>query len=441
MPFQLPDFEVRCTNASESELKEHIESQAKLSRSCLLEEFEFLFSRPDIINDIQWLSVFGEDFSHACDMLGYEAGSEEYDLFFAPLLTRASELLKRTVNVKTLLMKRLLISEDIAYAVLALSQLRVLKITHCEFLEETHLPLCASVLNVYLYMDQPQHVDSWKLIPSFPNLRFLTICGDSNLVDSLPGPDLFTACNPFRSLERLMLRGISPDDISTLVAWLHTSPDLRLTHFKIEAGEFGIVPIETLRLVGALARCPLQVLALIGIRYAEPPLVDIISEKFPGLVALTLVFRDSPRQTRDKSTIWPCPTWEYAVLLGGFQHLEYFGWNMEVPQMPTDFSRTLKYLEEGFPDDDSWIFDVDSTWRDGDSQEDWYSVVRVLAAYSPSLQWVSFTNDPVGKYKVSRQPNGWINVKNEMSWEAFKTADKYSPHASGREWEFSNEST
>ncbi|KAG5639636.1 hypothetical protein H0H81_008797 [Sphagnurus paluster] len=93
---------------------------------------------------------------------------------------------------------------------------------------------------------------------------------------------------------------------------------------------------------------PLEVLVLEGLGEAEYTLFEQISHSFPGLIALTLIRRASPRQTRNLTITWPNSSWEYAKHLEGLTQLKHFRWNSD--DSTSWSSAPLRRFEEGFHD-------------------------------------------------------------------------------------------
>lgn len=423
------------------ERRKHLETRAQESRGGLVEELDFVLSHPQTTNVTKTLTIFGHRYEHVCNLLHYEVGTPEYDTFFGPLHRRVHEVLKRAVNISMLVLNNVPIDSGMALATVSLNRLQTLWIRSCNYLEGAPLPQCPSVLNFVLIIHQPGQVDSWKLLPAFPNLRFLALCGNfsEECPEALPAWEFQASFNPFRTLERLSIRDIGPDDTSSLITWLRRADELRLTHFQFQSGDIALQPDDTLQLIEVLARSPIQVLALVGTRYAEPDLIGVIAETFPGLIALTLSYRDSFRQTQDQGAIWPRPSWEYASQVGRFSKLEYFAWNLKVIPMPIAWSATFSLFQDEFPDINShrWIKYFGYTPEE-DSEEyhdDFRSIVLALSAYTPSLKLVAFTHHITQFSEISHGSDGSTNILfDRMVTQPLHIMEEYSPY-DYEEWE------
>lgn len=121
---------------------------------------------------------------------------------------------------------------------------------------------------------------------------------------------LFDLCNPFIKVHKLHLEAMEASEIVALNQWIAAVPaPLPLTHFKLSVvGNFS--PVQQAELIGGLRKAPqLQVLALDGIIDPTPELISDIAVQHEALVALTLILRDSYRQSQAKLCVWPGSTW------------------------------------------------------------------------------------------------------------------------------------
>lgn len=413
------------------ESDEYIETQARNGCMALMEEMDFVLSRPDILRSIRHLGLFGSWYGHAKDMLDLEFGSQKHTDIFGPVESRASPILDRTPNVEAINFTNLFISTDMLRSLATSHNLRKLFISSAH-MTRTHIPLrLSSVTNITIFFSLPEASSLWSLLESCPSLRFLTLVFSDEADSIEPSTEIRARSNPFGSLERLILKRFESLDIMFLVQWMREAINLRLRRFWLQGGQGGIFQLQTAHILGALGPAPLQVLILDGLHHAEPGLLGEIAALFPDLRGLTLFYRDSFRQTRTRSVVWPHASWEYAPYFHNFHRLEFFCWNFEVNMMEMAFHRTLRSFEEGFPEF-SWKVEAE------ESLADWNSVARVLAAYCPTLKYVSFHICP--ECVISRTPSGSIVVTGgDMEaggkWGRTGLTKEYLPHFPS-DWEF-----
>ncbi|KAJ3489469.1 hypothetical protein NLI96_g2103 [Meripilus lineatus] len=395
----------------------------------LSNEMAFVLSRPDILNSIIDIAMFGYIYGIAQDMLGYERESPEYRALFGLIERQSNLVLNRTHNVKSLGLTHRLIDSDVIQAMTAMHDLEKIFIS-TSYLDPTiELPQLPSVISVALFMSSVENLPLWAILGSCPNLRFLRLYCSNDLDTVQPAPNIRASFNPFGSLEKLAIERFHPEDIVYLTSWIQESPHLKLTHFLLEGGKLGIFPFQTEQILFALGPAPLQVLVLDGLHHAETTLLDDIASTFPSLRSLTLLYRESLRKTRSSDSFWPHASWEYAPLLRGFQQLEFFGWNFRIVDTKRPFHRTLRSFEEGsFP----------KRWREAEQEEylaDSESIARVLAAYCPTLKYVVFGRH--SECHISRSSNGSIVIETS-SLAGFslpiELLHEYWPR-SGRSWE------
>lgn len=374
-----------------------------------------------------------------------EAGSEEYVDFFGPVETKAQTLLELTINLEDLCVSNLVVTKGIRQAVVSLNRLQRLRIQYCDFtdseLEASSLPPCPSVRTVVIDIisDETNHNHLWKFLSSFPSIKFLVINASTTFrTQSLfAGLNVETGFNPFKTLERLILYGIFPLDMSQLSAKLRAAGPLLLTHLKLQANHNGLgIPAWCMvPILDALQKAPLRVLSLEGIRFAQPVLISVISHLFPNLEALTILYRDSDRQTETKEVRWPCPSQDYACRLSQLHHLKFFGWNCSLPALPQGAFDTFKSFEDGFPESPAEV---------SDEKDDDGFTIRLFAAYCPSLEYFTVfrhRSDPglsFYEYAISRTANGRIEFDAQKS--LYRETIGYCPDATAEwhHWEVTN---
>ncbi|EMD33956.1 hypothetical protein CERSUDRAFT_117485 [Gelatoporia subvermispora B] len=141
--------------------------------------------------------------------------------------------------------------------------------------------------------------------------------------------------NPFHTIKRLAVHHVFQADFSHFAAWIRECAaavgGLRLTHFKLTAG-LGLARAQIQEVLSALAAAPLRMLtlALEVVLWAEPELLECISEMCPEFEALTLLCRENALQTQTKACVWLPPTWTYAPHLAGLRRPLVFAWNFYI---------------------------------------------------------------------------------------------------------------
>ena len=409
-----------------STIAELLNKQALDARNRLVEELDFLISHSDIPKKFQLLSVFGQGIGTLQHSTGLEIGTQEYVEFFGPLLPRVYQLLQRTRNVKRLSLQSLPLTEEISQAILSMDHVQTLTLKTCSLEDNVSHPLSASILNVVVHTDLPQLGGIWNLLRLLPKLRYLMISCFPQTISILPSVSTRTTYNPFLLLRRLFLSNVGVEDTLSLISWLRGTDGLKLALFKISAAKLGFSHPLTIQLIRALSRCPLIILVLDGIKYAEPYLLTLISDELPDLITLTLFYRDT-RQKHTRPAHWPRPSWEYASYLRGFQKLEFFGWNLQItpPSITLD---TMRLFEDGFPPDDIWSHDIghlfpfpfDYNLRRKHIEDDEFlqegasSIARAFAAYVPTLRIVAFFHSMYLNFRISRKEDGWVTVSREQ---------------------------
>ncbi|KAJ3474078.1 hypothetical protein NLI96_g12661 [Meripilus lineatus] len=285
----------------------HQQKQIRAAGDTLVEELDFVLSRPDILESLQHVTMFGQWYGLVKKILGFESGSREYRNFFGPFESRVGPILRRIPKLKTLTLTGQTISNEIVNALESSRNLHSIEVHSAQITarKTTAPPQYPSVINADLVFDSDETLSLWGLLRSFPNLRSLELRFSRGLTGIELEADLRTRFNPFRTLERVIIEKAEPEHIEVITDWIQSSPSLKLTHLCLEGGRPGIFLRQTRELLLALNPAPLQVLILDGLYYAEPDLLDTIAGIFPNLRALTLLYR----QTRSRVSTWPRTSW------------------------------------------------------------------------------------------------------------------------------------
>ncbi|THH00378.1 hypothetical protein EW026_g2153 [Hermanssonia centrifuga] len=388
------------------------------SRERMLENVDYLLSRPDILQGIQTLTINSFWSDENLEMAGFDTiGSR--DNFRLPVSHAMANVIRKSSNIGTLHLSGVVITKPLAEVIVSLPKLHTIRQSDCIVeQEQANLFICESLLNMtFISLAPVDLASSWNLLPSFPHLRYLVVYRGTEGSRTIPPLDLTDGINPFGTVERLHLINLSRFEIENMTTWmsrarLPTGPGLRLTHFKIEM-DFGLDRNMIFDLLDALRGVPMQYFVLDGILYAEPELLDRIAEAFPDLISLTLGYRDSIRQTLTKPTDWPHATWEYARRLATFQHLRYFGWNLRISHFyPTP--SVMVNFEDGF--DERW-FDNPEWDMQEDWVEDWECIARLFITCCPTLQSIVLTHSFVA-FDIQRGPEGGPDIHStiDLKW-------------------------
>lgn len=189
----------------------------------------------------------------------------------------------------------------------------------------------SSVRQFVLHMFGTEHQSSWYLLALFPDAHLLYVESQDPTCGFLsPDPTLWSRLHVMHRLEYIHLEGIDWE-IQDLVNWLQDCAlrgPLRVTHFKLRS-PWSIDPDPIMSLLRVLhtASAPIRVLVLDGIAKAPVDLFIAIAQLLPQLEGLTLIRRDTERQSKKRLCRWDCPTYEYAACLRALPRLRYFGAN------------------------------------------------------------------------------------------------------------------
>ncbi|GJE96189.1 hypothetical protein PsYK624_123820 [Phanerochaete sordida] len=391
---------------------DYIQALAASARDEFIGDVAFLLSRPDISERIETLIVSGWQYRYF-DMAGWEPFDENVVEFLLPISVHIHDLIAASPNIKKLSLCFLVITQAMRECIITLKQLNELKVISSKVTGSANLPPSASALrNLTIRISDPLDLSAWTFMHALSDLRWLLLAGTKNGARILPPPEIVQSCNPFVTVQRAFIDGVQPMEQLDLAA-LFTSASLATDHrlplveLKISMS-YGIDDLVVDALLAALEGSALRYFVLDGTTYGEPQLIDEIAQKLPDLRSLTLIYRDSYRQTKGKAANWPRPTWEYARRLGRFRQLSHFGWNLDIT--PTTTPATMELMEDGYPDD--WWEYIREDWLDPSTE-----VAKLLAAYCPSLEMVVFLDGlPYRFQKIVRSPQGDVSTEDSFSY-------------------------
>lgn len=321
--------------------------------------------------------------------------------FVEDLIAPVNKMISRAHRLESLFIETFPLNQESISIILALPQLHTVHLA-CNLGMDTPTSLrCDSVLNAW-FSPREDHSTTWRILPSFPSLRWLFVT-NSEADGSLPPPDIRAQANIFATLERLTLFNLHSGEVEDLTQWIQQAvppngPGLRLTQVKLIA-RLGINEKDIRMIISALHSAPIQDLVLEGLTYAEPDLLDLISDAFPKLRSLTLYDWDNEfGSDRRESAHWPRASREYALRLTKFECLRHFGWNWKFPKS-TPSSSAASILEDTLPAPQL--------------NEDWQGIPRLFSKSCPTLESFVFRNGDIRgqHYILHHAADGGVEVK------------------------------
>lgn len=307
-------------------------------------------------------------------------------------------MLRGAGNLTYLRLHKITIDMDLIRTISYLHNLHTVELSICRVTADVQQALVSDEIAtlwtpVYnlrlLFLLGTEDDDLWYLFLLCPQLRtFAAFRPGSSNMGSLPPPpsQIWGRGSSFDTMERLSISGLYFEDNMDFLAWLRSFPNKpKLTHFKLSSSR-GLDDIEIYLILFRLG-APLKVLIVDGLAEANFSLFRSISNRFPGLLGLTLIRRAGTRQLRCRPVIWPHAPWEYARHMRGFTQLQYFCWNL-ASQQPSPTTAALLGFEEGFPEPQSDFLgwkDAYDRWDFDDAK--WTPVLFALSC--PKLQTYS----------------------------------------------------
>ena len=381
-----------------------------LARDALLARIDFLLSRPDIMKRLESLTVVlwrDEEF----ESTGWQISDPPLAEVFDRIADQVHQIVKRTLNLKTLFLSNMLITDELKSGILSLKRLCSLDILSCRVSDSTvqDEPM-SSAPNLMVRPRNGMHQTAWSLLPSLTSLRWLCLLGGDTSSTILPPEDILQVRNPFVTLERVIITKVPPDEWLDLIDMIRsasaaTGGRIPLTKLKLTF-ELGLSSFVLDQLLFALAGAPLEYLVIDGIRDGSPEIFQRIAGLFPDLQALTLSYRDSDRQQRNVGTVWPSPTWEYATSLSRFSRLKYLGWNFDAGLSFPPL--VMMFFEDGYPED--WWATPDEEFKPS------FEVARLLAVHCPTLEYTAFLTNglPSHTHRIKRTDIGGCVVEEQL---------------------------
>lgn len=350
-----------------------IRDAALAARAKLLDTTDFLLSRADLLRSLRTLTIGDEWLNGTITEL-----FDVYTIpeFYAPVDLALVSLLREAENLRSLQIFRKNLTSALMQAISA--TLHTLNIGLCSLhsglrtdISDNHIKPLTGVLNLYVSQGGLDHFnDPCYILSLFPNIATLSLRGWSYTGDVDVAFGATIGFNPFATLERVCLDNFDWRAVGKLSRWIREAsgseadPNLKLTHFKIHC-QWGMDHASFIELMDVLRLAPnMRILALDGLMYGGVDIIDTIADACPQLEGLTLILRDSERQSRRALVEWPHPSYEYAARFHRFLQLHHFGWNIKVdvfrqtctPQSMTSFEDGFSgYREEEDDFDDSHI--------------------------------------------------------------------------------------
>lgn len=430
----------RFDQLDETDIRYLYESRSAM-RSQLLADFQFLLSRPDIVERIQNMQIenmWTEALQTAVDIRPSQVPRVEH--FFSPINRQIVATLSMATHLQAFHLNNYSLTTEMLLAMASMDALHTL-IVHACSIEELPafdtLPAIPSVVNLTL---APGHVPGYEavqLVALFPNMRYLTVAGRAKGgFCTLPYEEFRQTHNPFRTLERANFEHIDDDDVPVLFEWILAAGQatgLRLTHFRLEL-ECGLVRDELVQLLSALAGAPLRVLALEGVAHVDDDLFARLAGAFPALTALTLIRRQNMRQTTSRPSHWPGTTAEYARRLAAFPALRHFVWNYYIWPLRCETTYELPLVEAGYPTELS-----QEEFEENCYEAKWDILPCLFRAYCPTLETLVFSllHLALMEFTIVRMADGKIQWRyREMA--PSEQFDKNNPMLTSKATPFEN---
>ncbi|KAI0072762.1 hypothetical protein K474DRAFT_1711319 [Panus rudis PR-1116 ss-1] len=396
-----PDFTLLDGKVSAEEKISHYSRALMQMEQRLIQNLHILLQSPDACQKIKHLSI-DDDWVHiACQLPGrLEPGVRDQPEAMRRRRT-ISDLLSRvlslTTNVREIEVGGWDVTLPLMHAMQSSKVLHTIKFTRCvaDF-QYTSNPFLSNVDTFgFSFPRGPSFSNIWSLVFLCTNLRYLAYADTSFNIHIqpdliMPEAHLQAKFNLFAKLEAVIFDRLFPLDVEALSSWITVArpSGLRLKRFRLFV-HGGLVRESILVLLTALSGAPMVSFILDGIRWADPALLDHISDAFPNLESLVLVYRDSDRQFNRKATAWPYPSWTYAQRLASFPCLRHFGWNLKIEQSYTTLM--LPFLEEADPGPAAQSCfespEEDATADEIEFEEGFRSIAKLLGSYCPLLQW------------------------------------------------------
>lgn len=386
------------------------------------EEYEYVTGRDDVLQSVQTIAshtewtILSPDLTHGLDDF-LRSSLTEFDDNLCDILSRAR-------NIETVLLSNLNVNKPTQHAISNLLKLRTIRMADCE-IELTRgdsVPL-SPLWNLNVSASKISLGPStWHLLSHCTDLRTLYINYDA-ISDSDPDDPLaaLERYNPFKTLERVFLQRFCTFGLDMFMEAIVESKakyPLRLTHFKLDIA-IGIDREVVVELLDTLRGSPMQTFILDGTAYAEPELFDLIAQTFPDLRCLTVVYRDSSRQTNSKPARWPHTTWDYACHFRHFEKLTHFSWNVDLPYVFFTPAIMLDF-EDDF-ENDHWLesrFDHEAT--------DIHDMGKIFANFCPSLVHLALTSRFLG-CRISRKEDGTVDLAGINGSDWSKDSEGWNP--------------
>jgi hypothetical protein len=388
------------------EFLEAFQKLANDARQLYIDRAEFLLSREDILHKLNHLSLLNrwDPRSYEIKLIaGGHMPTVQEPSFFDPLHERNLKVLRHTTQITQLDIDAFSLSNEYLNLVHGFHALHSIEIRSCNIqdciidaVRQDRYIAIPTVANVRIVMsvdetwDDPESHPMWYLLPSFTNIKNLSIESFDRHV-TLPPFDVLDVCNPFRTLERFAISRFNGWDVIGLANWVQSAvtadESLKLTHFRISTGSpmdsrvFATL-LEVLSHAPQLHTCVFDGLAP---NIVHPSVFRLISEHLPDIFGLTVVMcEDLSGMSRRSCTPWPGPMWEYAKEFTGFSRLQFLSWNNLLLEESMPIWMLL--MEDGYPAterEEAVVSQWDDAWEgyEYDSER----VAALFAAYCPTL--------------------------------------------------------
>lgn len=417
--FEIPTDTIR---KSAMDMETDLKTLALSEKSKTLSTAEFLLNRPESMLAVKSLKLADYGRPPRFDMDNFDLATIDPE-FYPPIYKAFAGVITASLNLAKMSLHSLQLTVEIIRSISQLRALHALDLLDCVISRELEVILASrkkteteslalGLSDLRIEVCNPTE-GTCQILLLFPYLHNLSLLSSDSGSIVPPHARLWPRFAFFHTLERFSLNVIDCEDIPLLGGWMRSATGgdglKRLTHFRL-ATTAGINDGSICNLLATMQAPMLEALFLRGLSEAHFTLFNQIGELFKdSLIALMLVRRASNRQTRNSTTTWPGPSWEYAPFLSRFTKLQHFGWNNQFDRdMPTPTA--LVKFENNFGDVDA----IDCGNNDDDEEDDFgldaWSALP-FASHCPSLRTFASTENSCDVCQISRAPNGVVAVK------------------------------
>ncbi|KAG6809906.1 hypothetical protein H0H92_014159 [Tricholoma furcatifolium] len=379
----------------------------------------FLEGRPDLLEKLDSLMIVNE-WSDMFQTIITDNGPPALEVrdLISPLFYAFEKVMAPSVNLTKLTLSRFELPLSLILVISGLPQLNHLRLLFCTIdkiarralFKGTEQTQSSSLLNLGIEATDEESI--WFIMlmcPNVVNFTARTFFANQSLFP--PPMRIWHKAVFFSKLKYLYLGHLAPHHLPTFSLWLriasHGNMPSALTHFKVEVETY-MHDSEILSFLEALRSPPLEVLSIEGALEAGLYLFNWIARHFPLLKGLTMIRRESTRQTCLRKPIsWLIPSWEYARCFSAFPRLQHFEWNNRSFK-PVYSTYSLHIWEEGGFDEDDWDAEKEADELDDFTPEESLDAV-LFGMHCGTL--TTFANEPHMRWRILRPSHGVVKAE------------------------------